>query len=66
MWEVTRTSVVSEDGVSHDTFGISNGETVINDISLNEEKVSALVNLMNTLDVSETHACDIVEDFLST
>lgn len=66
MWEVTRTSVISEDGVSHDTFGISKGETVINDISVNEEKVSALVKLMNTLDVSEAHAFDIAEDFLGT
>lgn len=68
MWEVTKTSVISEDGVSHDTFGfgISKGETVINDISLNKEKVSALVKLMNTLDVSESHAFDIAEDFLGT
>lgn len=66
MWEVTRTSVISEDGVSHDTFGISMGETVINDISLNKEKVSTLIKLMNTLDVSESHAFDIAEDFLGT
>ena len=64
MWKVRQSSVVSENGDSHETYGISKGDTVITDVSLDKNAISELVNLLNTLDVSEVHAREIVEDFL--
>jgi len=64
MWNVTQSSVASENGDKHDTYGVSKGGTVIEDISLNEQEIRDLVELLNKLDVSEIHARDIVEDFL--
>ena len=64
MWEVRQSSVVAENGSTHDTYGISKGDTVIADVSLDKSEISELVNLLNTLDVSEVHAREIVEDFL--
>ncbi len=64
MWNVTHSSVTAENGVKHDTYGISKGGTVIKDISLDKQKIRDLVELLNKLDVSEVHALDVVEDFL--
>ncbi len=64
MWNVTQSSVVAENGDQHETYGISKGDTVIKDISLDEEEIHDLVELLNELDVSELHARDVVEDFL--
>ncbi len=64
MWNVTQSSVTAENGDQHETYGISKGDTVIRDISLNKKEILDLVKLLNMLDVSEIHARDIVEDFL--
>ncbi len=64
LWNLTQSSVASENGDKHETYGISKGDTVIEDISLNKQELRALVELLNKLDVSEVHARDIVEDFL--
>ncbi len=64
MWDVTQSSVAAENGDKHETYGISKGGTVIKDISLDEQEILDLVELLNKLDVSELHARDIVEDFL--
>lgn len=64
MWNLTQSSVASENGDEHKTYGISKGGTVIKDISLDEKEIRDLVELLNKLDVSEVHARDIVEDFL--
>ncbi len=64
MWNVTQSSVVAENGVKHETYGISKGGTVIKDISLDKQEIHTLVELLNKLDVSELHARDIAEDFL--
>lgn len=64
MWDLTQSSVVAENGSTHETYGISKGSTVIRDISLNKKEILDLVKLLNTLDVSELHARDVVEDFL--
>ncbi len=64
MWDLTQSSVVAENGSTHETYGISKGSTVIRDISLNKKEILDLVKLLNKLDVSEIHARDVVEDFL--
>ncbi len=64
MWNLTQSSVVAETGDPHETYGISKGSTVIEDISLDKQEIRKLVELLNKLDVSELHARDIVEDFL--
>ncbi len=64
MWDLTQSSVVAENGSTHETYGISKGSTVIRDISLNKKEILDLVKLLNKLDVSEIHARDIAEDFL--
>ncbi len=64
MWDVTQSRVVSENGDTHETFGISKGDTIIRDISLDKKDILDLVKLLNMLDVSEIHAHDIIEDFL--
>ncbi len=64
MWDLTQSSVVAENGSTHETYGISKGSTVIRDISLNKKEILDFVKLLNTLDVSELHARDVVEDFL--
>ncbi len=56
--------MTAENGDQHETYGISKGDTVIRDISLNKKEILDLVKLLNMLDVSEIHARDIVEDFL--
>ncbi len=64
MWNLAQSSVVTENGDKRETYGISKGGTVIKDISLDKQEIRTLVELLNTLDVSEVHARDIVEDFL--
>ncbi len=64
MWNLTQSSVVAETGDQYETYGISKGGTVIEDISLNKQEIRDLVELLNTLDVSELHTRDVVEDFL--
>jgi len=56
--------VADDNGTTHETYGISKGNTVIKDISLDKQKIRDLVELLNKLDVSEVHAHDVVEDFL--
>ncbi len=64
MWDLTQSSVTAETGDQHETYGISKGDTVIKDISLNKKEILDFVKLLNMLDVSELHARDVVEDFL--
>lgn len=56
--------MTSESGESVETYGISRGKTVINDISLNKQEMIEFVELLNRLDASELHADELVEDFL--
>lgn len=65
MWKITKTTIFSENGTEHDTYGISKGSITINDISLNKEKIENLVSLLNEMDLSEVHAHDVVENFLA-
>ncbi len=64
LWKLTQSSVTAETGDQHETYGISRGDMVIKDISLNKNEILELIKLLNMLDVSELHARDIVEDFL--
>ncbi len=64
MWNITRTALTTEDGNTRETYGIAKGDTVINDVSVNEGEISELIERLNSLDVSEVHAYEVVEDFL--
>jgi len=64
MWNITESSVKSEDGGSVPTYGISCGETVINDLSVNKEEVEEFVGVLNRCGASEIHAYELAEDFL--
>lgn len=64
MWTLVSTCVTSETGESVETYGISCGTTVIKDISVCKQEITEFVELLNRLDASEIHACDLVEDFL--
>ncbi|MGN0678156.1 MAG: DUF6514 family protein [Oscillospiraceae bacterium] len=64
MWSITKTNVAAENGENYETYGISRGDTAINDISLDKKDMENFVQILNLFDVSEIHARDIVEDFL--
>ncbi len=61
--------LISEEGVSYTAYGVDitypDGRVEsIPDISLSRERVEELVELCNSLRVSEEHFIDITEDFL--
>lgn len=61
MYKVESTKTIIE-GKEVDTYGISNGENFIEDISSNLEFVEALAYMLNEYDVSDVHFKDVVED----
>lgn len=63
MWKITKIRVTTQDGKTCDSFGITKGGRIINDISLDYQKISDFVHRLNSLDVSEIHAYELVEDF---
>ena len=64
MWQITTARVRSESGEMFESYGIQINSTVIDDISLDKEKIEEFVELLNRLGASELHAYDLVEDFL--
>lgn len=64
MWQITTIRTTAETGEEIDTYGISIGSTVINDISLNRKDIEDFVRRLNRLGASEIHAYELVEDFL--
>lgn len=63
MWTLTE-GIVSLEGISKASYGISCGSIVINDISTRKEEICEFIELLNRLNASEVHAYDLVEDFL--
>lgn len=61
---MTTARVQSESGEMFETYGVRINSTVIDDISLDKEEIQEFVELLNRLDASELHACDLIEDFL--
>lgn len=63
MWELTTVRITSEDGREVETYGISIGNTVINDISTDKHEITEFVRQLNRLGAAEIHAYELVEDF---
>ena len=57
------------DGQKYIGYGIEyrdqNQVITFDDISIQAEKISSLVALCNSFDLSADHLCDIIEDFLA-
>ena len=64
MWQITTIRTTAENGEEIDTYGVSAGSTVINDISPNKEDIEDFIRQLNRLGASEIHAYELVEDFL--
>lgn len=64
MWKMISTRVIDDSGKEVETFGISRGSTVVEDITVRRSDIEEFVDLLNRLDASEIHAYDLVEDFL--
>ncbi len=64
MWKITEINVTGEDGGAVTTYGVSCGDTVINDLSPSREEVEEFVGMLNRCGASEIHAYDLAEDFL--
>ena len=62
-YKLIKTNVECE-GEIFNTYGISFGNNIINDISYNKEKVKNLVKLFNDNDLSLIHFETAVEEFL--
>ncbi len=58
MWEITVSKV---DDLN--TYGIKIGNTIIEDISPDREKIEKFVECLNQNGASEIHAYELVEDF---
>ena len=61
MYKIEKEKVIIE-GKEVDTYGISNGNSVINDVSSNLEFVQTLTDMLNKYEVSDVHFSEIVED----
>lgn len=57
-------SSVELEGKTFKTYGVSLGNTVINDISHNRKKIENFVEMLNRNNVSITQLDYVVEDFL--
>lgn len=64
VWELTTVRITADDGREVESYGISIGNTVINDISPDKHEITEFVRQLNRLGASEIHAYDLVEDFL--
>lgn len=62
IYTVNQTEICIE-GITRTTYGLTGQTVEICDISPERQKVEALAEQCNRLDVSECHLCDIVEDF---
>lgn len=64
MWKIIKSRTTAETGEELDTYGIAIADTVIRDISPNEQEITEFVQRLNSLGASEVHAYELVEDFL--
>lgn len=64
MYLLNETVVKDEEDKLWNTYGITYGDIVIEDISTEKEKIEKLVRLCNELDLDPIHIHDVVEDFL--
>ncbi|MCM1164481.1 MAG: hypothetical protein NC299_10110 [Lachnospiraceae bacterium] len=64
MWSITTIPVAAENGRNYETYGISCGDVVVNDVSLCKHELEGFVEKLNLFGASEIHAFDLVENFL--
>ena len=64
MFLINETIVKDEEGRSWNTYGITCGNIVVNDISTERSKIEKLVNVCNKLGLQPEHMSDIIEEFL--
>lgn len=64
MWKLTSTPIATENGETIETYGVSCGDTVINDVSLCKRDIEKFVERLNLFGASEVHAFELVENFL--
>ena len=63
MWRIVEAEVYV-DGETARSYGIGSENMEIIDISTHEDEIQEFVGLLNRLGASETHAYELVEDFL--
>lgn len=64
MYKLNQSTVTDENNSEHDTYGITCGERTIKDISTDKQRIEALIELCNSLELSPIHLDDVIEDFL--
>ena len=66
MFKIHNEQLFSEDKRKYDTFGIIDTFTgkVIFDVSLNAEKITTFINMLNEGNLDRIHLEDVIEDFL--
>ena len=63
MFRVTRKTIVTENEI-HIGYGIECDKYCFDDISTDRDKIERLCHLCNSLELSDDHLKDVVEDFL--
>ena len=63
MFSITETISQSDNKLT--TYGIKSESFVYDDISPDFEKIKALCELCNLLELDECHLADVIDDFLS-
>ena len=61
---LNKSLITDEQGVTHETYGITCGERIITDISTNKQSIESLIKKANKTGLSPIHLDDVIEDFL--
>ena len=64
MYSINQTTIIDENGKTIKTYGITCGNRIIKDISIDKKKVEQLVELCNKNKLSPIHLDDVIDDFL--
>ncbi len=64
MFKITECKIIEEEKAFM-LYGIENEHYKFNSLSTNKERVTKLCQRLNSLDVSELHYNDIIDDFIN-
>lgn len=64
MYQINETKVKTEDNEEALSYGITYKDIIIEDVSVEKEKIEKLVHLCNELELDPIHIHDVVDDFL--
>lgn len=64
MWTINTAKAQNEAGNAVETYGIQCGEPRVLDITADKTEIEELVGILNSLNASEIHINNFVEDFL--